>query len=76
MSPEKAAEIEAVAELAIKFGDVVNFDDIPVSLLALADTAAVLINDAKDPETVRNLFIAGLDQSLDLLTFMPQELSR
>lgn len=74
--PERAAQIEAVAALSNKVGEVLNFDDISLSLNALADTVAVIINDLDDPETARNQFVAVLDGALDLLTFMPQELRR
>lgn len=71
---EEAAKIDAIADLSKKFGDVLNFDDIGLSLNALADTAACLINGASDPETVRNQFVAALDQALDMLTFMLRDL--
>lgn len=76
VSTEQAAEIEAVAALSNKIGEVLNFDDLSLSLNALADTVAVVINGLDDPETARNQFVAALDGALDLLTFMPQELRR
>lgn len=76
VSPEEAADIEAVAALSLKFGEVVNFNDIGLSLTALADTVAALLQEADDPETARNLFVAQLDATLDTLTFMPAELRR
>lgn len=71
VSPKQAAEIEAVAAVSEKIGAVLNFDDLSLSLNALADTAAILINSADDPETARNQFVSALDGALDLLTFMP-----
>lgn len=76
VSAAQAAQIEAVAALTHKIGEVLNLDDISLSLNALVDTVAVIITGTDDPETTRNQFVAGLDAALDLLTFMPQELRR
>lgn len=76
VTPEEAAQIEAVAALSNKVGEVLDFSDISLCLQALVDTAAAIISDLDDPETARNQFVAALDGTLDLLTFMPQELRR
>lgn len=76
ISADQAAMIEATGELSEKIGHVLNFEDLGLSLTALADTAAVIIHGLDDPETARNLFVALLDETLDQLTFMPQELRR
>lgn len=66
MSAEQVAKIEAIAALTKKFADVLDFEDVGLSLNALADAAALLINEAGDPESVRNQFVAALDASLDI----------
>lgn len=76
VSAEQARQINATAALSKKIGDVLNFDDMTLSLSALADTVAVIITALDDPETARNEFVAALDAALELLTFMPQELRR
>lgn len=76
MSKSRAeiANIEAIEVLSRKFIELLNPVDVGQFMNALADTAAVIIHDASDPETVRNQFVAALDQSLDMLTYMPPDM--
>lgn len=76
VSAEEAATIRGCEALSNKVGEVLNFDDINLSLNALADVVAVLLQEADDPETARNQFVAALDATLETLTFLPPELRR